>query len=200
MKKLASLAVLVLAAACGSGNGTVTLLLTDAPSDLAGVTAIKVTLAAIQVHLADKGEAKNGDPADTSIDSDSKWTTLTPSTKTFDLMTLTNDATAALGSLELPEGKITQVRLLLDTSKPENNTVALGTTICNLDTSKVDVKGIKINHPFKALEVNKDGTVEATIDFVASDSITKGSAACDYRLEPVIKIKKVKVDGKDFAF
>ena len=198
MKNLASLAVLVLAAACGSGTGTVTLALTDAASDLAGVTAIKVTLASIQVHVADKDEAKNGDPADTSVDNDSKWVTLTPSVKTFDLMTLTGDATAGLGSLELPTGKITQIRLFLDTTKAEYNKVELGTQICNLDTSKVDAKGIKINHPFKALAVNKDGKVEAVIDFVASDSITK-SADCVYQLKPVIKIKKVKIDGADFA-
>lgn len=199
MQKLSILAALVLATACGSGSGTVTLWITDAPADLVGVTAIKVSLAAIQVHVADADENKSGDPADSSIDGDSKWVTFTPTVRTFDLMTLTNNTTAGLGTLELPVGKITQIRLLLDTSKPENNRVELGAQLCNLDTSSVDAKGIKINHPFKALAVNKDGKDEALLDFVASDSITK-TGDCAYKLVPVIKIKTAKVDGKDFAF
>ena len=199
MQKLSIVAALALATACGSGTGTVALSLTDAAADLTGVTAIKITLASIQVHVADKDEGKDGDPADTSIDSDSKWVSLVPTVKTFDLMTLTNDTTASLGTLELPTGKITQIRLFLDTSKPEYNRVELGAQLCNLDTSKVEVKGIKINHPFKALAVNKNGKDEAVVDFVASDSITK-TGDCAYKLAPVIKIKKAKVDGKDFAF
>ena len=153
MKKLATLAALVLAAACSKG-GTASFTLTDAASDIVGVTAINITLSSIQAHVAGKEESKEGDPTDTSVDDDNKWVTLTPTIKAFDLLKLTNDATAALGTLELPEGKITQIRLLLDTSKPANNQVALGTQICPLDTSKVEVKGVKINHPFKALAVN----------------------------------------------
>ena len=198
MKKLAAIAALVLAAACSKG-GTASFTLTDAASDIVGVTAINITLSSIQAHVAGKEESKDGDPTDTSVDDDNKWVTLTPTVKAFDLLKLTNDATAALGTLELPEGKITQIRLLLDTSKPANNQVALGTQNCPLDTSKVEVKGVKINHPFKALGVNGGGKVEVTVDFIASDSITK-KGDCLYELKPVIKIKRAKVDGKDFAF
>ena len=198
MNRLAMLSSLLLAAACSS-SGHASFSLTDAPTDLVGVTAVNITLRSIQAHVAGMEEMKNGDPTDSAIDDDGKWVTLTPAHRGFDLMTLTNDATAALGELELPEGKITQLRLLLDTSLPANNSVALGTLICPLDTSRVAQKGIKINHPFKALQVNKGGKVEAVIDFVASDSITK-TGDCAYQLAPVIKIKRAKVDGKDFSF
>lgn len=198
LKTLGALAALVFSAACSKG-GTASFALTDAPADLAGVTAINITLSSIQAHVAGKEEDKNGDPNDRSIDDDGKWVTLTPAVKAFDLMKLTNDATAALGQLDLPEGKITQLRLFLDTSKPANNQVVLGAQTCPLDTSRVDVKGIKINHPFKALAVNGGGKVEVTVDFIASDSITK-TGDCLYVVNPVIKIKHVKVDGKDFEF
>ena len=198
MYRLAAVSVLVLAAAC-SGSGSASFALTDAPTDLTGVTGVNITISSIQAHVAGKDEVKDGDPADSSIDNDGKWVTLTPAKKAFDLLTLTNGATSSLGDLELPVGKITQIRIFLDTSKPGNNSVSLGTQVCNLDTSKVSAKGIKINHPFKAMAVSSGGKVETTIDFIASDSITK-QGDCLYQLAPVIKIKKARVDGKDFNF
>ena len=198
MYRLAAVSVLVLAAAC-SGSGSASFALTDAPTDLTGVTGVNITISSIQAHVAGKDEVKDGDPADASIDDDGKWVTLTPAKKTFDLLALTNGSTTPLGDLELPVGKITQIRIFLDTSKPANNSVSLGTQVCNLDTSKVNAKGIKINHPFKALVVSSGGKVESTVDFIASDSITK-QGDCLYQLAPVIKIKKARVDGKDFNF
>jgi hypothetical protein len=198
MYRLAAVSVLVFVAACSS-SGSASFSLTDAPTDLTGVTAVNITISSIQAHVAGKDELKDGDPADSSIDDDGKWVTLTPATKAFDLLTLINGYSTPLGDLDLPVGKITQIRIFLDTSKPGNNSVSLGTQVCNLDTSKVNAKGIKISHPFKALAVNSGGKVETTVDFIASDSIIK-QGDCLYQLTPVIKLKKVKVDGQDFSF
>lgn len=207
----AMLAVLMVAAGGCGGSGSLKLQITDAPLQLANVKSVNVTLSKVEVHLAGK-EAEHSDSLDggesESTDggkgeSGAGWQTVQEGDLKLDLMQLRNNATQTLGELELPAGKITQIRLFLDTAKPENNTIAFNDgTVCNLDTSNVDQTGIKINHPFKALDVSS-GKTTVTVDFDAESSVDDertSSNACDLRLSPVIKIKAVDKDGKDEPF
>ena len=175
------------------------LLITDAPLNLANVKSVNVTLSGAQVHLA--GQEKTDSESGKEIDDDGKWQYVQEGSKKLDLMQLRNDATDTLGELDLPDGKITQIRLLLDTSKPENNQVVFQDgTSCKLDVTGVDAKGIKINHPFKAIGVGSSERTEVKLDFDASESIDdqrSGKAgSCDIRLKPVIKLKGEPTHGK----
>ena len=177
--------------ACGSDGSTAILKVMDAPPQ--GVTAVKVFVASADVHVVDADKAKDADPTDTTIDKDDKWQTLELNQE-IDLMAHQGEGAAALlGELPLPQGKITQIRLLLDTTQPQ--AVTQNGVDCAMDVSQVPPTGIKINHPFKAFD-SKDGTkTEILMDFDVAESL-KASGSC-FRLEPVIKLVKVKADGED---
>jgi hypothetical protein len=177
-------------AGCGRG-GTVALDLTDAPPDTANLEHVYVSLSAVEVHVVDKSEKKDGDPTDTTIDKDDKWREIVARAGTFDLLALQNDATARLGKLNLPDGKITQIRLHIDESG-SNKAVLKGGEECSMDLSSVDKSGIKISHPFKALDVPEDATLRVVVDFDLKESVDQ-EGPCTFKLKPVIKIKTTEV-------
>jgi hypothetical protein len=183
-------AVLAASAGC-SGNGTLVLQLTDAPLDLSTVSAALVTIDDIDVHLAGKGDDQaEGDEND---DSDG-WTTLARTPETFDLLRLQNDVVAAMGQFDLPEGKITQIRLHLDRSGTNELQLKSG-QVCPLDMRDVSNTGVKINHPFKALDVEAGRRTSVVVDFDLKESVSKeGDGACAFRLNPVIKLKSSKME------
>lgn len=192
MKKTALLVFAALSlAACGGDKPTVALQLTDAPPDTDSMQSVFVTLARAEVHVANKGAKEDGDPNDDSIDGDKSWVTIDlGGSEAYDLLTLQNDVTAFLGENEVPEGKITQIRLFLDAAG-RNEIVMKDGQVCALDLSEVPQKGIKINHPFKAIEVAEGDAREITVDFDVKESVDQ-EGACAFKLKPVIKIKKVK--------
>jgi hypothetical protein len=143
----------------------------------------------------EKDKAKDADPNDSSIDSDDKWQTL-PVDKQIDLVAHQGETAAdVLGQLDLPEGKITQIRLVIDLTKP--NVATFNGADCNLDMAKIEAKGIKINHAFKALDPD-GGEAQVWVDFELDKAMTpKGDC---FQLEPKLKLHKVKVDGSDVQF
>lgn len=162
----------------------------DAPP--AGVTAVKIWVAAMQVHVDTKEKAMSADPNDASIDDDGKWHSLTVN-RSIDLVQHQGETAAdVLGQLELPEGKVTQVRLVIDTAKP--NVATRGGVDCDLDTSRVAEKGIKLNHVFKAFSTKLGAKQEILVDFDLGTSMIE-SGAC-YVLAPKLELRKVKTDGK----
>ncbi|MFN7132403.1 MAG: DUF4382 domain-containing protein, partial [Myxococcales bacterium] len=186
------LAALLAAALTACGGGSIAeLKLMDAPPD--GVTAVHVTVASMQVHVDEPKSSKNGDPADGSIDDDDKWVSLQVNKK-IDLVAHQGETAAdVLGQLDLPEGKITQLRLVLDTSKPENNTATYKGKECHLDVARIDKKGVKINHVFKAFDSKSNAKHEVIVDFELDKSM-KAKGDC-FELEPKLKLHKVKTDG-----
>jgi hypothetical protein len=192
-RSLVALPLVALAVACG--GPTAELKLMDAPPE--GVTAVNIKVVSMQVHVVDKDKAKDADPNDSSIDDSDKWVSLAVG-KTIDLVAHQGEGAAeVLGQLDLPEGKITQIRLVIDTEKPENNTATKNGTVCNLDVAKVAKVGVKINHPFKALDTTAGSKHEILVDFELDKSM-KEKGDC-YELEPKLKLHKVKTDGKDVS-
>lgn len=204
------LAALSLAlAACGGAENTATLHLMDAPPE--GVTAVKITVAAMQVHVVPSrdgtsaaGDAsiddddRDDDRDDDDDDDDSEWRSLSVG-RQIDLVQRQGETAAeVLGELGLPEGKITQLRLVLDTSDPENNVATFRGEDCALDVAKVAKKGIKIPHAFKAFRARADGRTSVWVDFELDKSM-KRSGDC-FELEPKLKLHKVKLDDDDFVF
>lgn len=104
---------------------------------------------------------------------------------TIDLLEL-EEKTVHLGSLDLPEGKITQIRLFLDEEGPNEYVRADGTR-CPLHIPSANQTGIKIIKPFK-VEVDGDEVVHLVIDFNLKESIRKDEG-CSYRLSPVFKVR-----------
>lgn len=208
MRTVATIAGALALAGC-STTATVDAKIMDAPPD--GVKAVKIWIASMQMHVVDKekGEGKKGDPADASVDDapvaktgedgagePNKWISVTVD-KEIDLAAHQGEGAAAtLGQLELPEGKITQIRLVVDTEKPGSNLVTkTDDSTCALDMARVAKKGIKINHVFKAFDVEGGAAHEVIVDFDLGESMkTKGSC---WELEPKLKLHKVKREGAE---
>lgn len=171
----------------GGGTSTATLSVMDAPPP--GVTSVRVFVASMAVHVDDKAKTSSEDADDGS----KKWRVLTVGREVDLVLHQGADAAEVLGQLELPEGKITQVRLTLDTEEPHTATV--NGVDCELDLSKVPVQGIKIDHVFKAFDSRAGAAIEVLVDFDLEASM-KEKDGC-FQLEPHLKLHKVKIDGED---
>jgi hypothetical protein len=177
----------VLSLGC-SGTGTLSLHLTDAPPDLASLSAVLVTIGSIDVHMA--GDDDRGDQPDGGADLGAGWRTLERAPEAFDLLKLQNNIVAALGEMELPAGKITQIRMHIDTAGQNQVDLANG-LICTMDLHNVDQTGVKINHPFK-VDIEAGQTTDVVVDFDVRESVSQDDV-CVFRLNPVIKIKSAKI-------
>lgn len=135
-------------------------LLTDAPAEFDQVW-VNVTSAAI-------GSDQGG------------WITLTDTPQTFDLLTLQNDATAALGGVSLAPDTYSQVRLIVD----DASVVLPGGDSQQVTVASGARTGIKINLD-AAVEDNMVYTL--TLDFDAGKSIK--STGHGWLMTPVIQVK-----------
>jgi len=185
----------LLLAACGST--TVTVELTDAPPDLGSLKRVELTLSRVEVHVAgsdddDAAEAKDDDGSAKQDGDGAGWRTVAAPAGTFDLLALQNDVRATLGKLELPSGKITQIRLFLDPNGKNQVELGSGQT-CAIDLGAVPPTGIKINHPFKALDVEDSSKLNLVVDFDLKESLDQ-TGSCAFALKPVIKLKHVERD------
>src|SRR6185436_1964375 len=127
-------AAALVVAGCGGSEGTLSLQLTDAPPDLGAMSAALITIDDVDVHLAGPGDDQATDAGEKKDDGkeDKGWVTLTRDPQTFDLLKLQNDVVAALGDFQLPEGKITQIRLHIDTGATNEIHLQNG-QICAMD-------------------------------------------------------------------
>lgn len=182
----------VLLLACG--NTTVTLELTDAPPDTASISHVFISLERVEVHVAGGDEDDDDDKAksEKEDDEDGGWRSIDVPDRPFDLVALQNDVRASLGELELPDGKITQIRLFVD-HDGQNEVVLTSGDTCALDLAGTPTTGIKINHPFKAIDVEDSSKINLVVDFDLKESIDQ-SGTCSFALKPVIKLKHVEKD------
>lgn len=176
-----------------SGTGTVALQLTDAPVDTEELASVFVTLAGAEVHVVqtDTAESESDDPA---IDQDNKWVSVPLERTTVDLLTLRDGVFAPLGEAEVPEGKITQIRLRLDAAG-RNEVVTKAGATCSLDLRAVEPTGVKIAQVFKAVEVRAGYVSDLLLDFDVAESLSH-DGGCAYALKPVVKLVKSSVSRK----
>ena len=167
-------ATLLLAAGCATDGATempgsdspeagaprINVLLTDAPGDFEKVW---VTISTVEVAGA------------------AGWQTITDVPQTFDLLTLQNDVTAALGGSSLEPGTYGQLRLIVDEAS-----VVIDGTESPLKIASGAETGIKIglDATFEA-----DMTYSITLDFDAHKSIK--STGNGHLMTPVIFVKEV---------
>jgi hypothetical protein len=180
----------------GCGNGAaLELRLTDAPPDTDNMASAVVTLSSAEAHFA------HGQEDDVDVDGDGKkdhvegdkgdsWVRVSGEPLSYDLLRLQNGVSELVGLVALPAGKITQIRLFIDPTGTNAVTLKNG-QVCPLLLDGIDQTGIKIVHPFKAMDLKEGRTLQVVLDFDLKESVDM-TGPCAYHLKPVIKIKSIK--------
>jgi hypothetical protein len=217
-RKLLFVAPFVLAA-CG-GGGTMNLDITSDESDnalgggsvtassgvdLSKIQSVKVQVDEVWAHVDNK-DAKDDVKGEDISDSGDKWQLVSEEDRELDLMTVRNNATKPLGELEMPAGKITQIRLKLkggteagDRLRIAGAVVETSGTACDLSVPKSAVSpGVKISGAFKAMQIENGGKYHAIINLKLTDTTKEtDGTTCVYKLNPVLKVKKYEVKSED---
>jgi len=108
--------------------------------------------------------------------------------KVYDLLKLTNGEEALLGEIELPEGELQEVRLVLGA----NNKLGVNGEELDLDTPSAMQSGLKIKiHS----QIEAGVTYKLVLDFDAAKSIVKAGNSGKYNLKPVIRAKMEALTG-----
>lgn len=190
MKFAIGAAVLAGLAACGgggesaSGNGTLRLALTDAPS--CGYDAVHVTVEKVRVHQSSGAS-----------DTDAGWSeiVLNPARR-VDLLGLTNGVLMELGQTPLPTGKYTQLRLVLaenNASQPLANAVLpTGGSAVALKTPSGQQSGVKTHIN---IDIAENKMADFVLDFDACKSVVRAGASGQYLLKPVVAVIPRYVSG-----
>ena len=148
------------------GNARLDVYLTDAP---ALYDAVNIDVASVEIKSTDD-QGDNG------------WQQLTQAkTGVYNLLDFTNGMDALLASVELPAGKVSQLRLILGT----NNTIVVnGNTLpLPLQTPSAQQSGLKFNIHADLVE---GVTYKVWIDFDAAKSIVNTGGG-NYILKPVLR-------------
>ncbi len=154
-----------------SGTSPVSVRMTDAPGNY---EEVNIDIREVRVH-AEKGG----------------WVTLDTRAGIYNILNLTNGLDTLLGSANIPNGKISEVRLILG----PNNTVKVNGLVYQLETPSAEHSGLKLKIHHELLDSNNRIIL---LDFDAGKSIKRNGNGT-YRLSPVLRhIKhhsKVGIDG-----
>jgi hypothetical protein len=142
-----------------AGTATVIVHLVDTPGTY---DAVHVEVTGVDVHNNTNG-----------------WMDVPFTDTIYDLLQLQNNANAVLGTLVVPAGILSQVRLILGTQ----NTVTVSSVVHPLSLSSQDESGLKLDI-HQALSANTTYTL--VLDFNAAQSIIDNGNGT-YKLKPVIK-------------
>lgn len=152
-------------------NARIEVWLTDAPGDF---QEVNIDLQGVKVH-ADENDNGNG------------WESVNVTPAVYDLLKLTNGEETLLGDLELPGGRLSQVRLILG----ESNSVKINDEIFPLNTPSAQQSGLKV----QIHEVLVEGiNYKILLDFDAAKSVVETGAGA-YSLKPVIRALTEAQDG-----
>jgi hypothetical protein len=165
LKGLAMVSLVTLLSSCESDekNARVEVWLTDAPGDY---QEVNVEIEGVEIH-ASENDNGNG------------WKSLDVDDRIVNLLDLTNGKDTLLGSIEIPAGKISQIRLKLG----DNNSVKVGDKVYSLTIPSGSQSGLKL----QVHETFVEGvTYKILLDFdVARSIVLTGSS--QYKLKPVIR-------------
>jgi hypothetical protein len=152
-------------------NARLQVWLTDAPGDY---QAVYVDIAGIEIHSGEDNTEKG-------------WKALDVKKGVYNLLELTNGLDTLLGEIEIPAGKISQIRLKLG----GNNTIKVNDEILDLDVPSGEQSGLKL----QVHEVLTEGiTYKILLDFdVARSIVLTGNES--FKLKPVIRTITEAQDG-----
>lgn len=152
-------------------NARIEVWLTDDPGDF---QEVNIDLQGVEVHA---NEANDGNG----------WKPLEVTPKIYNLLDLTNGTETFLGDLDLPGGRLSQIRLKLG----ENNTIKIGDEVYPLSTPSAQQSGLKI----QLNEILVEGiTYKILLDFDAAKSVVI-TGNDSYSLKPVIRSITEAQDG-----
>lgn len=177
MKKLSLFACVVAAGCAAEGNDSLS---SGDSSDDTSQPAPRPPR--IEMHLTDAPgdfESVWVNISSVAVESADGWIDLTSQPQKFDLLTLQNDVTAALGGATLAAGTYGQLRMIVD----QASVVVAGEEF-PLSIASGAQTGIKINLD-QAFEENM--TYAITLDFDAAKSVKTTGAG--YLMTPVIMVK-----------
>ncbi|MFY0689476.1 MAG: DUF4382 domain-containing protein [Cyclobacteriaceae bacterium] len=177
MKKiLGLLTIATLAWACGDGNETATVrvALVDAPGDYEQVNID------VQDVLINTGSDTTDEGGWESIGNFEAGV--------YDVLKLTNGEEALLGEIELPEGQLGQVRVLLG----DANTLMIDGQEVDLKVPSGSQSGVKLNI---GASIEAGITYKLVLDFDASKSIVEAGNSGKYNMKPVIRASMEATTG-----
>lgn len=185
--------VALTAAGCGggsgssSGNGSLTVLMADAPPNLGNVSAVNVTVTKVEVHPSSSGTSGSGQ--------DTPWKTVFQGSKKFNLLDLANQTDLArlphIVDSGLPAGHYDQLRMVLD---------AAGCSIVVDGQTKplVIPSGSETGLKARPFDVSSQQNTVLVLDFDVAKSVNlQGDGT--YKCQPVINLNPVtlaEVNGK----
>ena len=144
-------------------NARVEVWLTDDPGDY---QEVNIDLQQVEIH-GNETESEKG------------WQSLDVTPRIYNLLDLTNGKETLLGDLELPAGRLSQIRLVLG----ENNTVKVNDETYPLSTPSSQQSGLKV----QLHQVLAEGiTYKILLDFDAAKSVIQTGSET-YSLTPVIR-------------
>jgi len=144
-----------------SGQGTVRVTMIDGP---AAFSSVNIVITEVSVHKA-------------GSDTSSGWVVVNNSTRTYNLLSLTNGSASIIGESNLDAGMYTQVRLKIGAG----SNVVVGGVQFALDVSSNSE--VKLNHPFT---VSANAVCGLTVDFDADKSVHV-TGTTQFKLNPVIR-------------
>lgn len=152
-------------------NARIEVWLTDAPGDY---QEVNIDLQGVEVHSSE-------------TDNEKGWQSLQVTPQIYDLLKLTNGTQTLLGGLELPGGRLSQIRLKLG----ENNTIKVDDQVHALETPSAQQSGLKL----QIHQVLAEGiTYKIVLDFNAAKSIIETGNG-GYILSPSITAETEAQDG-----
>ena len=148
-----------------SGEGRIRIYLVDSP---AVFEEVNIVVELVEVHQAD-------------ADPESGWAIVNSNAATYNLLELTDGASAVLGEAALSVGRYTQIRLVIG----EDSYVVVDGTQKNLTIPSGVQTGVKLVHQF---EIEEGQLYELTLDFDADRSVVTAPPD-QYLLIPVIRVQ-----------
>jgi hypothetical protein len=165
---------------CGndeSGNGTISLNLTDAPTDAENVAGVYVTITGVEYRV----DGSSWQPFEGFGDA-----------YTVNLLDLTDGKTALLGDFNVEAGNYDGLRFKLDASENGGNVTNAATYIEFTDGSKQPLfvpSGTQSGYKAKgSFTVPVNGSVFITADFDVRKSVVEAGASGKYLLKPTIRL------------
>lgn len=160
-----------------SGESHITILLTDAPLDFAGVSAVNVTIDGVSIKSIDEGEEEDGQ----------RLRLLTGGPLVVNLLDYQNGATLMIADGELPDGDYAQVRLHIleaelvrdDDGNPETPEI--------VESIFAPSRKVDINTPFN-LTNGEDMQIILDFDAALSVQVNEAGGQHPYILHPVIHV------------
>jgi hypothetical protein len=172
----------------GTGNGLLTVRLTDAPFPFSDVASVNVFVVRVDARTSEPTDAEAADESNNE-----GWTTIATPNALVELLALGGGRTTNLGATTLATGTYNGFRLIIDPSR-SSITLKDGSTPPIFFPSAAH-SGIKVNLD-KPIELTENGSV-MTLDFdVGSSFVMRGNnPANGFNFKPVVRAVAQDITG-----